>query len=62
MDLFFVIISKSVLIIETFSIGKIAYGCLGQKYVWCDGDPSTEFNGYKSDFEINDVLKSLHRL
>ncbi|CAF1187776.1 unnamed protein product [Rotaria sp. Silwood1] len=41
------------------SIGKTGYGFSGQDNVWHDGSSKKEFNGYKSEFEINDIIELL---
>ncbi|CAF4587627.1 unnamed protein product [Rotaria sp. Silwood2] len=39
------------------SVGKTAYGFSGQDNVWRDGSAKKGFNGYKSEFEINDIIE-----
>jgi hypothetical protein len=39
------------------SIGLSAYGWSGNDDVWFNGHAKNKFNGYKSDFEINDIVE-----
>ncbi|CAF1139266.1 unnamed protein product [Rotaria sordida] len=41
------------------SIGKTGYGFSGEDNVWYDGSAKQRFNGYTSDFEINDIIELL---
>jgi hypothetical protein len=55
--LFFGIRSKNAPAPTILSIGSSAYGWSGHDDVWINGYAKNKFNGYKSDFEINDIVE-----
>lgn len=55
--IFFGIVSKN----ASAKVSEVAYemscGFSGGDTIWCYGSPMKNYNGYKSDFEINDTIE-----
>jgi hypothetical protein len=57
--IFLGVVSKTAPALATGPAGKTSYAFSGQDTIWRDGVNTSEFNGYKSDLEINDTIELL---
>jgi hypothetical protein len=53
------VVSKTAALPPTPIIGKTGYGFSGANNVWLDGNNTSGYNGYTSDFETNDTIEFL---